>query len=441
MRRAHRTAKGVPFGRTFTLGLVLALGAAAPAFAAPPNDAPQGALGFETVIAENGTPQDRQAVAQIADATADPGVPRCFGAGSFAKTVWYRVESAATPRRVKVEASGSTTSAPDLAAFVQPPGATDTAPALTEPQACDGRSLAGEGSSVVDLHVPAGHQVLIQAGRAAGTEPILLALTTSALAQASPEGDHGRLAPDVGGAPTRVPLAGATLSDEDPAQPRCPAAGTVWRRVPAPAGTYLVTAAGADTLAAFATLSGDGALDCVNRTRGPAALRIAVGGTFWVRLGADSPAAAPASLTIQAVRPDGTITGPAVPNATCRDVTRPALAVVRGAGRLVRRERRLTGRATDRACGLKGTVRRVEVALQRRVGKRCRSVGTAVRAGKRRSCARLTWVRARGAAAWSLTYRRALPTGRYVLRVRARDAAGNQSRTTRASFTIRSTKR
>ncbi|HWT94992.1 MAG TPA: hypothetical protein VN238_18490, partial [Solirubrobacteraceae bacterium] len=152
--------------RTMVL-VALASVAAVPAsaLAAPPNDTPQGALAFQSVTAENGTPTEREATALLAGATADAGVPRCLGARSFERTVWFRIESAATPRRIKVEASGQTTAAPDLAAFVQPPGATDTAPALAEPQACDGPgAVALEGSSAVELHVPAGHQVLIQAG-------------------------------------------------------------------------------------------------------------------------------------------------------------------------------------------------------------------------------------------------------------------------------------
>ena len=68
-----------------------------------------------------------------------------------------------------------------------------------------------------------------------------------------------------------VPLAGATLTDEDPAQPPCPSLGTVWRRyVPGAAAAALVTRhrlATPRTLTAFAgrVPTGDNVLDCVNR--------------------------------------------------------------------------------------------------------------------------------------------------------------------------------
>lgn len=447
-----------------------ALGAPASTLAAPPNDAPRGALAFRAVTAENGTPTEREATALLTDATADAGVPRCLGGQSFARTVWFRIESAATPRRIKVEASGQTTAAPDLAAFVQPPGATDTAPALAEPQACDGPGSpiadAGEGSSVVDLHVPAGHQVLIQAGRNAGqaAESVLLALDATPLpAQPAPAGDRGDgTAPALPfGAAATVDLAGATLTEEDPAQPACPAAASVWRRVDVPAGGGTLRAVadgpGVGTLTAFpgATPTGDGALDCANRARGNAVgltFRARAGEPLWLRVGADAADAAPATLTVERAPAGATaVSGPGGgtrpgggQTSTCTDRTAPTLrltggtAALRGAvkGRAARKRKpTLRGTAADKGCaGAK--VRRIQVALQRKSGKRCQAVRTSSRPGRRGSCTRVAWLTAKGTTSWRLTFKRKLPKGTYVLRVRARDAAGNASKTTRTTFTV-----
>lgn len=135
----------------------------------------------------------------------------------------------------------------------------------------------------------------------------------------------------------------------------------------------------------------------------------------------------------------GTPAGGTTPaqQAACLDrvapvATRPKLRIRRG--RLVAR-----GRASDRGCGAggNGSLKRVLVSVARLDGRRCRYVRSNGRLGKLRSCSRPLFVRARGLASWSFTPRRRLHRGRYVIRVRAIDAAGNTSTTRSAARRVR----
>lgn len=114
-------------------------------------------------------------------------------------------------------------------------------------------------------------------------------------------------------------------------------------------------------------------------------------------------------------------------NGTCTDRTAPTLGRPRAT---VSRGRRLTLRGTvgDRACGLDNTAAvRVDVVISRPLGRsRCRFVTSAGRLGRSAPCARRSRVRVRRAgAAYVLELPRALPRGRYAIRVTARDAAGH----------------
>ena len=94
-----------------------------------------------------------------------------------------------------------------------------------------------------------------------------------------------------------LPLTGATISEEDPAEPPCPSLGSVWRKVvPAKTGPRLISANGsqAATLTVFqgAKPTGDNVLDCVDRA-GAGALEMLVQAKahkpLWIRVGTDDP--------------------------------------------------------------------------------------------------------------------------------------------------------
>src|SRR3954465_12626315 len=154
------------------VALVLALAAIAVAQAAsaapPPNDSPASPGSFQPYTAENGTPTQLTATAELAEATPDAGVPKCLGSTPFARPVWYLIPAQPAPHEINVEASGETLDVLDLAAFVQPPDA--SRPTATQPNACDGRGAGGaaaaeEPTSGISLRVPAGRAVLVQVGR------------------------------------------------------------------------------------------------------------------------------------------------------------------------------------------------------------------------------------------------------------------------------------
>ena len=305
-----------------------------PALAAPPNDSPAGAGVFSPYTAPNGIPAEQQALADLATATPDRGIPRCLGDRSFARTVWYRIPEGPVARLLTVEAVGRTAAAIDLAAFVQPfvpppppptptptPAPTTTpAPTATptpvrahaaqntlrEPNQCDGIG-AGAGAdsadrtSAITMLVPGGFPVLIQVGRrgAIGTpenEQALVTLEAIDVALApEPRGDTAQRAPRLHKGRNFVDLAGATITEEDPAQPPCPSLGTVWRKfTPGNDGLRVISVTGSSavSLAAFAGRrpTGDGALDCVYRRSG-GALRVNApvekGKPLWVRVGVD----------------------------------------------------------------------------------------------------------------------------------------------------------
>ena len=293
------------------VGAVLAVAAVpSPATAAPPaNDGPATPATFAPYTAENGTPTEQEAVAELVESTPDAGTPACLGAGSFARTVWYRVPEQPSPQVVTVEGSGRTLDVLDLAAFVQPLPAPGLPPALqaSEPNACFGLGSGGsdaaeEPTSGLTLRVPAHQAVLVQVGRrgAVGTpddERAVLSLSAEVEPEIGrPDGDRATTAPSARAeSATYVDLAGATLTEEDPAQPACPSLGTVWRKlVPGRTGKRLVTVTGSrvSTLTIFRGKrpTADNVLDCVNR-EGRGALQMNVTGRrrvpLWIRLGTE----------------------------------------------------------------------------------------------------------------------------------------------------------
>jgi hypothetical protein len=222
------------------LALLVAAAPVGASAAPPPNDVPAGAATFEAYSAANGRPRDLQAVAELAEAAPDPGVPRCLGRSSFARSVWYWLPPSELPQELAVDAIGRTLDVLDLAAYVQPEGL--DAPFTTTANACSGRGSGGsaaaeEATSGIALRVPARRTVLFQVARrgragSADDERALLSLDARPLAlAASPPGDAADPATPLASARrgTYVPLAGATVTEEDPAAPLCPALGTVWR--------------------------------------------------------------------------------------------------------------------------------------------------------------------------------------------------------------------
>ncbi|MDX6665536.1 MAG: hypothetical protein QOG68_1742, partial [Solirubrobacteraceae bacterium] len=92
----------------------------------------------------------------------------------------------------------------------------------------------------------------------------------------------------------------------------------------------------------------------------------------------------------------------------------------------------VSGTATDRGCGANGhgTVKRVAVAVWRRVGKQCAFLQAGGALAKPASCTRAHYLAAKGTARWTLRLAHRLPAGTYVVAVRATDAAGNTERGT-----------
>lgn len=297
------TSKAAPI-----LALLLVAALAPAAAAAPPaNDPPTAAAPFEVYSARNGVPTERQAVAELAEATPDAGVLPCLGSGSFQRTVWYRIPSTQTPRELTIEASGRTLDVADLAAFVQPgPGQTVT----RLPNACAGNGIgggdsAGDRTAGMTLRVGAFRDVLVQVGRrgplgSPDDERVVVTLDETALPVSdAPDGDRAD-----GSAPsiprsglTTVQLGNATLTQEDPFVERCPAAASVWRRVRPPrSGRWTFSLDGADAGALSVFTGGhptpDSALGCIDR-QGPGPLVLPVRATkrrlLWVRVGTDRP--------------------------------------------------------------------------------------------------------------------------------------------------------
>jgi hypothetical protein len=285
------------------------LGAAA-AWAAPANDAPQGAGAFEPYIAAAGKPTELAAIAELVDANPDPGVPRCLGANSFQRTVWYRLPEVGATQWVTISAVGRTLGVIDLAAFISPqniPPAVPTEANLREPNVCDGvgagsSDAAQEPSSAVSFLIPPYRPVYVQVGRrgpvnSADAERAFLYVDTIASeALGAPRGDVADAStPRVRTGESFVTLAGATITEEDPAEPTCPSLGTVWRRfVPNDTGKRLITVRGstATTLTAYAGRKprAEKVLDCVNRETG-GDLQMVVptrkNQTIWIRLGTE----------------------------------------------------------------------------------------------------------------------------------------------------------
>ncbi|MEA2272272.1 MAG: kumamolisin [Solirubrobacteraceae bacterium] len=126
--------------------------------------------------------------------------------------------------------------------------------------------------------------------------------------------------------------------------------------------------------------------------------------------------------------------GRAVARVACTDHKRPVSRLSRRA-KASRSGVSVRGTARDRGCGAhgRGILARVEVAIARQAGKRCRFVSKSGAFGAARSCSRPRYVQAKGTGKWSLALKAHLPAGRYLMTVRAVDLAGNKERPGKAN--------
>jgi hypothetical protein len=71
---------------------------------------------------------------------------------------------------------------------------------------------------------------------------------------------------------------------------------------------------------------------------------------------------------------------------------------------------------------------KIEVAVSRRQGHRCRFVNRKGRLTSARSCSKPVYLRARGVTTWTLSKRVRLPKGTYTAQARATDVSGHVER-------------
>jgi hypothetical protein len=112
----------------------------------------------------------------------------------------------------------------------------------------------------------------------------------------------------------------------------------------------------------------------------------------------------------------------------CTDIMRP-VSQLRVNWRKGFRNGVVRGVAADRGCGSGGAgkVARVSVSIARKVGKRCQHLSRAGRLGKATDCAP-RWLRTKGKKSWAFRVGHKLPRGKYIVRTRAVDSAGNVGR-------------
>jgi hypothetical protein len=116
----------------------------------------------------------------------------------------------------------------------------------------------------------------------------------------------------------------------------------------------------------------------------------------------------------------------------CVDHARPSSGFTKRAARRAARRHVLRGTARDRGCGID----RVQISIARKAGRRCLQLNRRHRLGRRTSCARRIWLNVRGTTRWSFRLPRHLRDGRYVVRTRATDFAGNLQRPRRRFLRI-----
>jgi hypothetical protein len=129
---------------------------------------------------------------------------------------------------------------------------------------------------------------------------------------------------------------------------------------------------------------------------------------------------------------------------TCTDTAKPSASFLKGkkGARAKKRKLQLHGHAHDDGCvaaiSVAGRVARVDVAISRKAGRKCRFVTRSGKLTTARKCSKPVFLKAKGTTSWSLTTKRKLPKGAYTILARARDAAGNrQAKPAKRKLTVR----
>ncbi len=149
-------------------------------------------------------------------------------------------------------------------------------------------------------------------------------------------------------------------------------------------------------------------------------LRVATGTAGAVLL--DGFEITPAPPPVPAPAPAPTVAPAPTPVAACVDRTPPVASF--SSLKASKRKLRIRGRASDGGCG--GAVARVELAISRKAGSKCRFASANGKLTRARRCSQAVFLKAAGTAAWSLSLK--LPRGSYTVQLRARDRAGNLQR-------------
>ena len=143
----------------------------------------------------------------------------------------------------------------------------------------------------------------------------------------------------------------------------------------------------------------------------------------WVALVRDAVSAPGGGVQfVDSSTPGTPATPPSVPGGTGQDLPPQAVIKKNGLRSKGRKRRRATGTAKDDR-----QVTRVEVAVVRKRGGRCRELQRSGRFGKSRRCRRpRSFLVAKGTTRWTFKLRRRLARGYYVVYARAIDNTGHQ---------------
>jgi hypothetical protein len=127
----------------------------------------------------------------------------------------------------------------------------------------------------------------------------------------------------------------------------------------------------------------------------------------------------------------------------CVDTKRPTTNLADRSVTAGKRTAVLRGTAKDTGCaatrsksGTKGAIKRVQVSVTLKAGKKCRYLTDAGKLTKPVTCSTPLSVVARGKGTWSLKVSAKLPKGRYAVKAVSIDGAGNVSKTARGALKI-----